>query len=62
LKRNRALPSEQLIEALFYSQVCHTVVMADGGKSKQAISQKAVENQDGPEFLAGIREHIGLQK
>jgi len=38
------------------------MVMADGGKSKQAISEKAVENQDGPEFLAGIREHIGLQK
>jgi hypothetical protein len=62
VEQNRALPSEQLIEAVFYSQVCHTLVMAAGGNSKQAISEKAVENQDGPEFPAGIGDHIGLQK
>jgi hypothetical protein len=37
-------------------------MMGIGGNSKQAIIEKAVENQVGTSNRAGIREHIGLQK
>jgi hypothetical protein len=47
--------SEQLIKLLFYSQLYNTSTAASLGNCKQAIAQKAVENQAETLILASIR-------